>query len=169
MTTYEEIIRTIVCPYIVHCDQLRVGVKEFAHCHHVTLMVHRADHSKVVGSQGRMVKALSLLIVMAGQRMKHAVHFELLEPMVGGREPEPPFLAAAWDREQDVALGEKLKPIVELVVGDVPLLLNSDARSTYVAFLKPVEEHVIGAFGTVFRAIGKTMGREILLNAREAT
>lgn len=164
MTNYPELIRQLICPFIAHCDFILIDEKEWSRCLYYTLKVHRADHSKVVGQGGKMIRSLNLLITYAARRNKQQLVFELLEPVSGQFEDEPPFEKKAdWNREDDIKLNSQLRPMVEGVLGKTGVILNSNHKVTMVTFTDELSPEVLASFGTVFRAVGKSIGRNIVV------
>lgn len=161
---YQELIRQMICPFLNHCDRILINDKEWSRCLYYTLRVHRADHSKVVGSQGKMIRSLNLLITYAARRNKQQLVFELLEPVTGHLEDEPPFIKKSdWSRGDDIKLTEQLRPVVEGVLGKTSVILNSNKKVTVVTFMDELSPEVLAAFGTIFRAVGKSIGRNIVV------
>lgn len=76
---YAGLVRTLVEPIIEHKEDLQIELVEGDDVPCVEIRVHEDDAGKVIGRQGRVIKAVRTLARAAATRVGEHVDVELLD------------------------------------------------------------------------------------------
>lgn len=124
----------------------------------IRAQANRADHPRVVGSQGKHVMALQSLCRRIGELHGANVQFSLIEPVRGEKLPPEPFvLSPKWKPGTIVAM---LESVLSWVLPGAKVKVREDAHTVLVVKSEPDTEIAL-ALNLLFRAIGRNQGRVV--------
>lgn len=75
----KELIKTIVQPLVDHPNEVVVDEKSDDRNVIYLLTVHKEDMGKVIGKQGRVIKAIRTVVYAAGTGHNKRIHLEINE------------------------------------------------------------------------------------------
>lgn len=167
---YAELIKTIVGPFVKYPEHIAVEEAPWKDYLNITMRVHAADQSKVIGGGSKMVKSITSLIMAAGRRLGDKINFEILEPITGQREVELSFHDDPnWTEDKSKEMLGKMFRIFDLILHTYDLEVRESNHLTfiYLSYGETISVEVLAALNAVFRAIGKAHGRRISLHIGE--
>jgi len=169
-TRYENFVRKLVGSYTEHPDILQVTARERAGTVAVVITPAPTDFGKVLGKQRKALTALEVLLCCMANLEGDRISVQLIEPenrMNNGRVPEilNPRWSDADDKEMAGLLSEVLDKTLRL---DAEIVIKPMSGETMLTIVPQshVPPDVIGALHTIFRAVGATKGRRLVVNAR---
>lgn len=172
---YENLLKLLVSGFIEHPGDLRVndqGVPGHS-VRAITISTHLADMPKVIGSMGKTVNALKILVAFAAKKRNETVDFTVLEPHIGRKAPEPPFQAnEAWDNFDNRRIQKKIKEICDQVCdGEILIHFNNapDKSRTFFDICGRIHDDLKGALQTVIYAIGKSNKRMLSVQFKDGS
>lgn len=173
----KEILRDLCSAFLDHPDALEIEAQEAPGSCFWQIRGHREDESKLVGRDGSHVRALAFLVGRFGAARSEAHTFKLLTE----RRPEPrpplkPKKAIRYDTKP--VEGLLVRILSELDLGDffvtvgpgtgardvltfVFSIVVKDPLDVRILTVRPdpnSDETIVGAIGTLFRAIAKKNG-----------
>lgn len=168
---YEQFVRKLVGHYTEHPDLLEVTARERAGTIVVVIKPAPTDFGKVLGKQRKTLTALEVLLCCMANLEGDRISVQLIEPenrVSGGRVPE--VLNPKWSDAENKVIATLLSEVLDKTLGVSAEIVIKPMQGETMLTIVPKGDHVpsdvIAAMHTVFRAIGASRGRRIVVNAR---
>jgi predicted RNA-binding protein YlqC (UPF0109 family) len=168
--TLRDSVTRILHQITFHHSDIQVHVVSMGNSGLVSIQVHRADMSRVLGKKGVHFRALTEIIKAIGDKYRIPLNVELLEPEVGQNER---YLAFSGTDDWPA---KEVKEVTQMVAGlcfSLPVtveLQDHPGFKTVVTIRLSEGESVkmsMGLqphFGTLWNAMGKANGRYIYVD-----
>lgn len=169
---YELFVRRLVGSYTEHPDLLQVTARERAGTVAIVIKPAPTDFGKVLGKQRKTLTALEVLLCCMANLEGDRISVQLIEPenrVSNGRVPE--ILNGNWGDEDNRKMAELLTEVIDktlrIPASIVVKPMAGETMLTIVPKGAEVPSDIIAAIHTLFRAVGATRGRRLVVNARE--
>lgn len=168
---YEQFVRKLVGHYTEHPDLLEVTARERAGTVAIVIKPAPTDFGKVLGKQRKTLTALEVLLCCMANLEGDRLSVQLIEPenrVSNGRVPE--VLNSRWNDADNKNIAALLADVLDKtmrVSAEIVIKpMGGETMLTIVPRTAVIPSDVIAALHTVFRAIGATKGRRLVVNAR---
>lgn len=170
-SAYELFVRKLVGQYTEHPDVLQVLARERAGTIAIVITPAPTDFGKVLGKQRKTLTALEVLLCCMASLEGDRISVQLIEPENRVHIPRvPDVLNNQWGDTDNKAMATLLSEVLDKVLRISAEIVIKPMMGETMLTIAPrtavVPTEVIAALHTVFRAIGATKGRRLVVNAR---
>lgn len=170
-SAYELFVQKLVGSYTEHPELLRVNVRERAGTIAIVITPAPTDFGKVLGKQRKTLTALEVLLCCMANLEGDRISVQLIEPenrVSNARSADTlnPHWTDRDDKAMATLLTEVLDKILRISAEIVIKPMVGETMLTIVPRTAVIPTDIIAALHTVFRAIGATKGRRLVVNAR---
>lgn len=169
-----EFIRELAKGFTKHHRDLQIDGAELPSRNVLTIQAHKADHPRLVGTQGVNIRALQTLIAAFGEKAAKLHTLTLLDPRVGQREESQPF--APDPKWKPKATMDRLRRTLDATMPCAYTIAHADVGELTTFEVVPAENALpliergdyARALHVIFHAIGKNEGRQIHVEVQGA-
>jgi predicted RNA-binding protein YlqC (UPF0109 family) len=167
---FSQFVYRLASLYVSAPDRLRVTAewKEAFMLVSIPPTFEKTDFPKLIGTAGKNYRALLTLLKQFGHRHQVPVKLEVQEPLGSRVQSKAYVVDPNWQRD------EEMRALCEQVCRDIwgfHLKVVFCQRTTVTTTLEiqcdtGLDPTVVGALATIFHAIGKNHGHDIIITAQ---
>jgi predicted RNA-binding protein YlqC (UPF0109 family) len=170
-TELVSLFRSLVEAFINYPSDLQIASRDGQFSTTLTVTAHADDQRKVIGQKGIMFRALSTILKLIGGAHKKNIRLIINEPVTGDRQPLVAFHSQDdWDAKKVARLAESV--CEKIFNGLCAVQIENVTGTSYVVVNVPKSSvnmpETEEALGCLFDAIGKSIGRILILELRRS-